>query len=244
MDDQLWRWGADELTRAIRTRQISSREAVESCLGRLEQVNPEVNAVVDVLADEALTQADRADKSVGDGEALGPLHGVPITVKINVDYRGRATTNGVVAFHNMIADEDSVPIANLRKAGAVIFGRTNVPGFSTRYFTDNALHGPHHQPLESVTDPGRLQRWRGGSGGNGYRTHRPRQRSCRLGSLSGIRLRGRRTETVGRPRARFQSEHHRRKRPLITTHPCPGSPCPLDPGSPKGLRRLGPKRSA
>ena len=67
------------------------------CLRRLEQVNPKINAVVDTLTDEALEAADAADDAVARGEPLGPLHGVPVTIKINVDYAGRATTNGVVA---------------------------------------------------------------------------------------------------------------------------------------------------
>jgi amidase len=158
MSDQLWRWSAVDLARAIRTGRISSREAVQSCLARLEQVNPRINAVVDLLTEEALAAAERADRAVRAGEALGPLQGVPVTVKINVDYGGRATTNGVVAFKDLIAKEDSAPVANLRKAGAVIFGRTNVPCFSTRYFTDNALHGRTLNPH----DPGRTP---GGSSG-------------------------------------------------------------------------------
>ena len=158
MGDELWRWTAEELVRGIRTRAISSREATESCLGRLDAVNPRINAVVDPLADEALAAADRADGAIRRGEAPGALHGVPVTVKINVDYAGRATTNGVTAFANMAAEEDSISVANLRKAGAVILGRTNVPGFSTRYFTDNDLHGRTLNPW----DPGRTP---GGSSG-------------------------------------------------------------------------------
>lgn len=158
MTEELWRWSATDLTRAIRDRSLSSREATASCLARLAAVNPRINAVVDVLAEEALAAADRADAMVKQGEPLGPLHGVPLTVKINVDYAGRATTNGVVAFKDLISPEDSVPVANLRKAGAVIIGRTNVPAFSTRYFTDNALHGRTLNPW----DPGRTP---GGSSG-------------------------------------------------------------------------------
>lgn len=159
MGDQLWRWDAAELAGAIRTRKITSREAVESCLTRLDEVNPTINAVADVLADDGLAAADLADAAVRAGDPLPPLHGVPVTVKINVDYAGRATTNGVVAFKDLIAAEDSAPVANLRKSGAVIFGRTNVPAFSTRYFTDNALHGRTLNPWDAGRTPG------GSSGG-------------------------------------------------------------------------------
>jgi len=159
MIDSLWRWSATDLSNGIRTRQISSREATESCLRRLNEVNPTINAVVDILDDEALESAERADDAVHRGEDLGCLHGVPITVKINVDFAGRPTTNGVVAFKELIAGEDSIPVSNLRKAGAIIFGRTNVPAFSTRFFTDNDLHGRTLNPWDPKRTPG------GSSGG-------------------------------------------------------------------------------
>ena len=159
MIDEIWRWSAEEIARRIRTRQISSREAVSNVLDRVNQVNGRINAVVDLMPDEALVAADFADKAVKDGEPLGSLHGVPVTVKINIDYAGRATTNGVVAFKNNIAKEDSPPVANLRRAGAIIFGRTNTPAFSHRAFTDNDLHGRTLNPWDPARTPG------GSSGG-------------------------------------------------------------------------------
>jgi amidase len=159
MNGELWRWQACDLAQAIRKRQISSREAVTSCLVRLEQVNPRVNAVVDQLADEALVAADRADHAVARGETVGSMHGVPVTIKINVDYAGRATTNGVVAFKDRIAKVDSPPVANWRKAGAIVIGRTNVPPFSARFFTANALYGRTLNPWDATRTPG------GSSGG-------------------------------------------------------------------------------
>jgi len=159
MSDELWRSDAVDIVRGVRTRQISAREVTASCLERLDEVNPTVNAVVDVLKDEALAVADQADRAVKEGKPLGPLHGVPVTVKINTDYAGRATTNGVVAFKDLISAEDSVTVECLRQAGAVIIGRTNVPAFSTRFFTDNALHGRTLNPWDSGRTPG------GSSGG-------------------------------------------------------------------------------
>jgi amidase len=147
------------LARAVRAGEITSREAVESCLARLQEVNPQINAVVDVLHDEALADSDRADAAVLRGESLGPLHGVPVTIKINVDCAGRATTNGVAAFADRIAPADSPPVANWRKAGAIIVGRTNVPAFSARFFTDNALYGRTLNPWAPDRTPG------GSSGG-------------------------------------------------------------------------------
>jgi len=152
----LWRWGAVELASAIRAREISSREAVESCLARIEAVNPRINAIVDLMADEALKAADKADAAKNKG---GLLHGVPVTLKINVDVAGRPTTYGVVAFKDKVPTEESPCVIQWRNAGAIFVGRTNVPAFSTRYFTDNALHGRTLNPWDPKRTPG------GSSGG-------------------------------------------------------------------------------
>src|SRR5689334_21181483 len=93
MERELWRWDAVELAQAIRTRAISAREAVGAALGRLDAVNPSLNAVVDVVRDEALAAAEAADQAVRRGDDLAPLHGVPVTIKVNIDQKGRATTN-------------------------------------------------------------------------------------------------------------------------------------------------------
>ncbi len=159
MTDELWRWSATDLARAIARGAISSEDATRSVLGRIESVNPRVNAVVDVMADEALQAAREADTARRSGAPCGPLHGVPTTVKVNVDTKGRATTNGVVAFRDLVATEDSPVVANLRNAGAVIVGRTNTPAFSHRWFTDNELHGPTRNPWGKGLTPG------GSSGG-------------------------------------------------------------------------------
>ncbi|MGO4715494.1 amidase family protein [Bradyrhizobium sp. 2TAF24] len=161
MHNELWQWTATDLAQAIRERRVSSRDAVQSVLDRIAAVNPVVNAVVEVLADEALSAADQADAVVKAGVALSPLHGVPVTVKVNVDQRGCATTNGVVAFRDVIASEDCPTVANFRKAGAVIVGRTNTPAFSHRWFTDNELHGATRNPWGTQWTPG------GSSGGAG-----------------------------------------------------------------------------
>ncbi|TMK13625.1 MAG: amidase, partial [Alphaproteobacteria bacterium] len=159
MQGQLWQWDAADLAQAIRTRAISAREAVSAALDRLAAVNPRINAVVETLGDEALAAAGEADEQVRRGEPLGPLHGVPVTVKVNTDQRGHATTNGVVAFRDVIAPDDAPVAANLKKAGAIIIGRTNTPGFSWRWFTDNDLHGATLNPWNSAITPG------GSSGG-------------------------------------------------------------------------------
>lgn len=159
MRSELWRWSASDLARGIAAGEISSREAVQSTLERIAHVNPVLNAIVQVLSEEALAASDVADAAVRAGYRLGPLHGVPVTTKVNVDQRGCATTNGVVEFRNVIAAEDSPVVANLRKAGAIIIGRTNTPAFSHRWFTDNDLHGATINPWGKGLTPG------GSSGG-------------------------------------------------------------------------------
>ncbi|HEX3176549.1 MAG TPA: amidase [Methylomirabilota bacterium] len=159
MDRALWQWDAVELAAAIRTRKISSREAVQAVLQRLDAVNPALNAVTVLLADDALAAADRADGAVKRGEALGPLHGVPVTIKENIDQAGQATANGVVAFKDVIASVDSPVVANWRRAGAIVIGRTNTPAFSLRWHTDNDLRGRTYNPWHRERTPG------GSSGG-------------------------------------------------------------------------------
>lgn len=148
MPDELWRWDAVRLAGAIRAKDVSCKEAVSACLDRLNAINPRLNAVVETLADEALAAADEADRQLSEGVPVGPLHGVPVTTKINTDQKGCATSNGVKAFANLIAEHDSPSIANLRRAGAIIVGRTNCPEFSWRWFTDNDLHGETINPWD------------------------------------------------------------------------------------------------
>jgi amidase len=159
--DEVWSWDAAATAAAIRARVISSREAVAASLARLHSVNPQINAVVEILEEEALAAADAADRALASGGACGALHGVPVTTKINVDLAGHATTNGLVAMRDAIAAEDSSPVANLRRAGAIVIGRTNVPAFSYRWFTGNDLHGVTHNPWGPRLSPG------GSSGGAG-----------------------------------------------------------------------------
>lgn len=158
---ELWQYDATDLARLIRTGQASAKEAVDSVLARLDTVNPKINAVVRVLRDEARAQAETADAARARGHALPPLHGVPVTTKINVDQAGLPTDNGVVPLKDFIAKEDSPVVANLRHAGAILVGRTNAPAFSMRIFSDNALHGRTLNPRDPSVTPG------GSSGGAG-----------------------------------------------------------------------------
>ncbi|MDX1375090.1 MAG: amidase family protein [Burkholderiales bacterium] len=155
----LWRWSAVDLAAAIARREISCAEAVRSAIERLHAANPRVNAVTVDLSRDALEAAQRADAVVASGVRLGPLHGVPVTIKENVDQAGQATPNGLVADKDLVAKTDSPVVASLRKAGAIIIGRTNTPEFSYRWFTDNPLRGLTKNPWSEARTPG------GSSGG-------------------------------------------------------------------------------
>jgi amidase len=161
--EALWQWDAVALAEAIRNRTISSREAVTASVERMREVNPRLNAVTCDLSDAALAAADRADAAVAraaqSGEPLGSLHGVPVTIKENVDQEGCATVNGVAAFRDVIATADSPVVANWKKAGAVIIGRTNTPAFSFRLDTVNDFRGRTYSPWSRTHTPG------GSSGG-------------------------------------------------------------------------------
>ena len=109
MANELWRRGAVELAADIADRTVSSREVVQAHLDRIAEVNPHVNAVVRVMADDALRMADDADRAVKSGVELGPLHGVPFTIKENIDVAGLPTTHGVPLFADAIAPADAPP---------------------------------------------------------------------------------------------------------------------------------------
>src|SRR5258708_29593256 len=113
---ELWQYDATDLARLIRTGQASAREAVDSALARLHKINPAINAVVRVLEEEARTAAETADAARARSHALPPLHGVPVTTKVNVDQAGLPTDNGVVPLKAFVAQEDSPAVANLHHA--------------------------------------------------------------------------------------------------------------------------------
>lgn len=158
---EYWRLDATDLTTLTRTGDISAQEAVQSAIDRMHEVNPDLNAVVEDLSAEALDRARHLDQARTRGTPTGPLHGVPVTIKINVDQKGHATSNGVVALKDVIAPEDAPVVRNLQNAGAVVIGRTNTPEFSFRADTDNPLHGRTYNPWGRHISPG------GSSGGAG-----------------------------------------------------------------------------
>lgn len=159
MASEIWQWSAVETAEAIRQRRVSAIEVTEAHLAHMRAANPAINAVVVDLSDQALAAARAADAAQVAGEPLGLLHGVPVTVKINIDLEGQANSNGVVGLAGLIAPGDSPVVANFRAAGAVILGQTNTPEFSLRAFTDNPLHGQTLNPWDPAATCG------GSSGG-------------------------------------------------------------------------------
>ena len=159
MNRDLWRKSAVELAGMIRSREVSCVEAMESVLGRIAAHNGRINAIVNDRSEEALAAAERKDREMDGGARLGPLHGVPVTVKENVDVAGQPTTNGLPAFADLVAPDHSPVVRNLLDAGAIIVGRTNTPELSMRGTTDNPLRGRTLNPWDEEASPG------GSSGG-------------------------------------------------------------------------------
>ena len=155
----LWQWSACDLAEAIAARRVTTVEAVGAVVTRMRETNGKINAVVDDCSDEALRQAEAHDRELARGGPIGPLHGVPVTIKENVDQKGRATPNGVTAWKDVIAPDDAPVVRNLTRAGAIVIGRTNTPEFSFRGTTVNELHGRTYNPWNDIASAG------GSSGG-------------------------------------------------------------------------------
>ncbi len=161
MSNELWRKGALELAGLIARKEVSSREVVIAHLARIDEVNPYLNAIVRRMDTEALVAADAADRAVAAGESLGALHGVPVTVKENIDVAGTPTTQAVVALAEAVSPTDAPLVQRARAAGAIPIGRTNLPDFGLRVTTESSLHGITHNPWHPNRTAG------GSSGGEG-----------------------------------------------------------------------------
>ncbi|MEM7570163.1 MAG: amidase [Pseudomonadota bacterium] len=155
MSETLWRLSASDMATGIARKDFSSREVVEACLARTHEINPALNAMTEIMENQALAAADKADAQ----EPLGPLHGVPVSIKGNVDLAGSATVNGCAAFKDAIAQETSPVAQNLINAGAIVLGRTNTPEFCVRWDTNNDVYGATKNPWDLSRTPG------GSSGG-------------------------------------------------------------------------------
>jgi Asp-tRNA(Asn)/Glu-tRNA(Gln) amidotransferase A subunit family amidase len=151
---------AAELARLIRERRLSPVELVDAHLERIAAVNPVLNAFVTVLADDARAAARDAERAVGDGSSVGPLHGLPIALKDLFDFKaGVRNTFGCRPLADFVAQRTAVYVERLEAAGAIVLGKTNTPEFGCKGTTDNLLFGPTSTPFDPARNAG------GSSGG-------------------------------------------------------------------------------
>ena len=152
---------AKSISEGIRAREFSAVEVVEAHLARIDQVNGALNAVVRFASERARDEARRADDALARGRNLGPLHGVPITLKDSIDTEGVVTTGGTLGRADFVPDRDSTVAARLRAAGAILLGKTNTPELTLAGETNNLVYGQTNNPYDTSRMPG------GSSGGAG-----------------------------------------------------------------------------
>ena len=157
--NELWALSAEEISKLFKTKEVSALEICNATIQHIEEINPKINAIVVDTFLEARETASRLDKKLKDNENLGLLSAVPVTVKVNTDQTGYASTNGLRIQKDLIANKDSPVVKNLKNSDALIVGRTNTPAFSIHWFTRNSLHGHSLNPHNNKITPG------GSSGG-------------------------------------------------------------------------------
>jgi len=157
--DKLIYASATALARAIRAKEVSSEEVVDAYLQRIEEVNPKLNAVVQLTANAARAQARKADADLARGHIRGPLHGVPMTIKDNIETAGVICTGGTKGRASFVPTQDATVVARMRAAGAIMLGKTNLPELGLAYETDNLVYGRTNNPYDLSRTPG------GSSGG-------------------------------------------------------------------------------
>ena len=156
---EIWQMSACDVAEEVAAGKLGAREVAEANIARMRDRNPALNAVVADLGESALAEAAALDERFAASGPVGPLHGVPVTIKENIDQAGCAVPNGVEAFKDLMATADAPFVANLKRAGAVVIGRTNTPEFSFRGTTDNPMHGRTFNPWNDWASAG------GSSGG-------------------------------------------------------------------------------
>ena len=150
---------AAALAKAIQSRQVSSEEVVKAHIARIEEVNPRLNAVVRLTAESALIQAREADAALAGGRSTNPLHGVPVTIKDNIETAGVVSTSGTLGRANFVPAEDATVVARMKAAGAIVIGKTNLPELGMAFESDNLVYGRTNNPYDLKRTPG------GSSGG-------------------------------------------------------------------------------
>jgi len=157
--DQILFSSARSLAQAIRAKKISAVELTQLYLARIDAVNPQLNAVVQIPAEEALARARKADATLARGQIIGPLHGLPMTIKDSLDTAGVITSWGTPGRREFRPTADATAVARLHKAGAILIGKSNTPEFTLSYETDNPVYGRTSNPYDLDRSPG------GSSGG-------------------------------------------------------------------------------
>jgi amidase len=153
-------WSATELAARIRKREVSSREALTALLDRVERLDGPINSVVTTDVERAFEEASRADEVARRGWGQGPLHGVPITIKDSWATAGMRTTSGAPELADYVPPEDAWPVARLREAGAIVYGKTNLPIYAGDFQSYNEVFGTTNNPFDLDRTPG------GSSGGS------------------------------------------------------------------------------
>jgi amidase len=180
--EEIWSRGAVDIAKVIRERLVSSVEVVQAFLQRIEEVNPAINSVVVTAPERAIEEARAADASLALGHGVGPLHGVPFTAKDVFDTAGVETSAGIHDRIGVVPKEDAVAIARMRRAGAILLGKTNVPPGGSGGVTDNEVHGSTNNPYDPARSPA-------GSSGGEAATQAAGASPVGLGSDSGGSLR-------------------------------------------------------
>ena len=150
-----------ETAASIASREVSSRELLEAALNRVDRLDGPINAVVALDPERALAAADQADQAVVRGDELGPLHGVPITIKDSFQTEGLITTSGAPELADFVPDKDADPVARYKAAGAIVYGKTNLPIWAGDLQSYNKVYGTTANPYDIECTPG------GSSGGSG-----------------------------------------------------------------------------
>jgi len=159
LKDPIYNSSATAIAEGIKRKRISSEEITKIFIDRIQEVNPKINAVVQLAAPQALALAREADQKLANGNDLGPLHGVPITIKDSFDTAGIISTAGTLGRTKYVPEEDAVVVKRLKQAGAIVMGKTNTPELTLAGETDNLVYGRTNNPYDLSRIPG------GSSGG-------------------------------------------------------------------------------
>ncbi|MFT6855687.1 MAG: amidase [Cyclobacteriaceae bacterium] len=151
--EELLYMSATKIAEMIRNKEITSVEVLEACLARIREVNPKINAVVQLAAERALLEAKAADIAVKEGKPLGVLHGVPMTIKDSFNTAGIVSTAGTLGRKDYMPGTDATVVARLREAGAILIGKTNTPEFTMSGLTSNLIYGQTLNPYDLSRHP-------------------------------------------------------------------------------------------